>query len=111
TTTPVFSILPWTSQIYLSAGTYYNNGSWTHLSDDNNNQLFVLDPGGGSRWYASSDGAASWNTASNVQLWDDAGIWTSLVQSTRTGNSYFTGGNVGIGTTSPTQKLDVVGIF
>ena len=32
-----------------------------------------------------------------------------LVQSNTSGNSYFTGGNVGIGTSSPSEKLSVAG--
>src|SRR3989344_2096540 len=37
------------------------------------------------------------------------GVFSGLVQSTAVGNSYFTGGRVGIGTTNPTQKMDVAG--
>ena len=103
-----FGVLAWDSQVYLSAGIYYDNG-WVHQNNDDNNLLFTLDPGGGARWYASNNSSGSWNVSSNIQLWDDSANWTSLVQSTRTGNSYFTGGNVGIGTTSPASLLDVNG--
>jgi hypothetical protein len=108
TTNPVFSILPWDSQVYIGAGTYYSNALWVQRSDTAYNQLFTMDPGGGVRWYASSNAPASWwNLASNVQLWDDSANWKALVQSTKSGNSYFTGGNVGIGTTSPAANLHV----
>ncbi|MFH1849615.1 MAG: LamG domain-containing protein [archaeon] len=109
TTNPVYSMLPWDSQIYLSAGIYYSNGAWVHNSDDTNNLLFVLDPGAGTAWYASNNGAGSWNVASNEALWDAGANWKNLVQSTQSGVSYFTGGNVGIGTATPSQLLDVRG--
>jgi len=55
-------------------------------------------------------------TSQNISQWSNNSNYitasetiTGLVQSTATGNSWFTGGNVGIGTTSPTQKLDVAG--
>lgn len=105
---PAFGVLAWDNQVFLSSGIYYDGGSWIHNSDTNNNQLLLLQPGSGVRWYASSNGAGSWNVASNEQLWNDSAIWTSLVQSTRTGNSYFTGGSVGIGTTVPNYKLEVI---
>jgi hypothetical protein len=106
---PAFGVLAWDSEVFLSAGIYYDGGSWVHHNNDNNNQLFVLDPGGGVKWYASNNGSSTWNVASNVQLWDDSGIWTNLVRSTTSGNSYFTGGNVGIGTTAPSYLLHVRG--
>ena len=107
TTNPVFSILPWDDQIFLSAGIYYSNGAWIQNSSTNNNQLLTMTPGQGMNWYASNNGTSSWNVSSNRQLWDDNSYWKSLVQSTRTGDSYFTGGNVGIGTTSPQAMFDV----
>lgn len=105
----VFSVLPWSSQVYISAGVYYSDGSWVHSSDDGNNQLFTLDPGNGTYWYASNNSSGSWNVASGLLLWDDPGNWKSTVQSTRSGNSYFTGGNLGVGTSSPGYKLTVQG--
>jgi len=106
---PAFGILPWDSQVFLSAGTYYDGGTWVQHNDTNDNLIFTLDPGGGARWYASNNGSGSWNIASDIQLWDAAAEWTSTIKSTRSGTSYFTGGNVGIGTTSPAAKLDAVG--
>ena len=104
-----FSVLAWESQVYLGAGIYYDNGVFVHHNSNNNNQLFTLEPGNGVRWFASNNALSSWNQAIDVTLWDDQGDWNSLVQSTRTGNSYFTGGNVGIGTTSPETLLTVSG--
>jgi hypothetical protein len=104
---PAFGILPWDSEVLLSAGVYYDGSTWIHHSNSNDNLLFVLDPGGGARWYASNDGTPNWNVVADEQLWDSSAIWTNLVRSTRSGNSYFTGGNVGIGTTAPAYKLDV----
>ena len=105
-----FGVLAWDTSVFLSAGIYYEGGDWVQGNHNGTNQLFTFTPGSGVRWYASNNGSASWNVSNDVQLWDDAAIWTSLVRSTRAGNSYFTGGNVGIGTTSPSQKLDVAGI-
>lgn len=104
-----YGIMAWESQVYIGAGIYYESGVWVHHNSNNNNQLFVPSPGTGVNWYASNDGAGSWNVASNVTLWNDSGYWKNLVQSTAAGNSYFTGGNVGIGITSPTYKLQVTG--
>jgi hypothetical protein len=104
---PAFGILPWESQIHLSAGITYQNSAWVHQSDTNDNLILTLDPGAGVKWYASNNGSGSWNVASNVSQWDTAGYWKNLVQSTAPGNSYFTGGNVGIGTSTPVAKLDV----
>jgi hypothetical protein len=109
TTNPVFAILPWDGQVYLSAGVYYSNGSWVHNSDDTNNNMLLMDPGVGTTWYASNNSLGSWNVASNISLWDDGARWKSSVQSTRAENSYFTGGNLGIGTTGPNEKIELYG--
>lgn len=76
TTNPVFSILPWDSNVYIGVGVYYSNGAWVHNSDDTNSQLLIMDPGAGVYWYASNNSSGSWNVASNVQLWDSAGNGT-----------------------------------
>ena len=103
-----YSVMAWENEVYIGAGIYYQNGAWVHHNSTTNNSMFVLRTGTGATWYASNNSSGSWNVSSDITLWNDSGIWTSLVQSTRTGNSYFTGGNVGIGTTGPVGKLEVV---
>jgi len=110
-TKPAFSITPGNSQVMLSAGVYYKGNVWTHQSDDGNNQIFSMDPGAGVLWYASNNASGSWNVAPGEVLWNHAGDWKNLVRSTSTGDSYITGGNVGIGTETPNYKLDVSGII
>ena len=109
TSKPAFGLLPWDTAVFLSSGVYYDGDAWQHHSNDNNNQLFALDPAAGARWYASNSGTPSWNISNNQQLWDNNAHWTNIVRSTRAGDSHFTGGNVGINTTSPSNKLQVVG--
>jgi hypothetical protein len=106
---PAFSVLSWESQNYIGSGVYYDGSAWVHHSNDTNSQLLEMLPSVGVRWYSSSNSTASFNVSNAVVLWDNGGDWTSLVQSTRTGSSYFTGGSVGIGTTSPAYTLDVNG--
>ena len=102
-----FGILAHPANVYLSAGTYYDGSVWQIHSGNAYNQLLNMEPATGVNWYASGNGAASWNLASNVNLWNNYGYWKNLVQSTTAGVSYFTGGNVGIGVTSPSKKLVV----
>ena len=109
TTNPVFSVLPWDGQVYLSAGTYYSNGAWVHNSNSANSHIFTLQPGSGTLWYASSNSSASWNVTSGVTLWDDNADWKALVRSTRVGDSYFTGGNLGVGITTPLSSFHTTG--
>jgi len=52
---------------------------------------------------------ASGNSEGCTTAYTAAGTHTGLVQSTAAGNSYFTGGNLGIGTTAPGAKLDIQG--
>jgi len=103
----VFSVFPWNSTTYISSGIYYKDGAWVHASDTTYNILFALNNAatGGARWYASDNSTYSWNLASGVVLWDNSSYWKSLVRSTASGDSYFTGGKVGIGTTTPTSLL------
>ena len=79
----VFSILPWSGGItYINSGIYYDNGSWVHASDNTYNSLFTLSGTSGARWYASDNSTGSWNLASNVNLWNNAGQWSGDINTT-----------------------------
>lgn len=104
-----FSVLPWAGVTYISSGVYYNNSAWVHDSYNSSNALIGIVPNGGVNWYNSNNSAPSWNVANGVLQWDVTGYWKNLVQSTAAGNSYFMGGNVGIGTTTPGYTLDLNG--
>ena len=77
----VFSVLPWSDAItYLASGTYYQGGSWVHASPNDYECLLGISGNTGGRWYATTNGqGGSWNHASNVQLWNNSGVWTSGV--------------------------------
>ena len=77
----VFSVLPWSDAItYLASGTYYQGGSWVHASPNDYECLLGISGNTGGRGYATTNGqGGSWNHASNVQLWNNSGVWTSGV--------------------------------
>ena len=75
----VFGVLPWSSSnTYLSSGAYFDNNAWVHASSDTTSCLLEL-AGDGVGWYASSNSSASWNQASNVQLWNAGGTWVGAI--------------------------------
>ena len=66
--------------------------------------FFHIEDSGGVRMLeVTSDPAGN----ANLQVKDTTGVTKSLINSA--GNSYFNGGNIGIGTTSPAKKLEVNG--
>ena len=78
----VFSVLPWSSSItYLSTGTYYDDGSWIHASDNATSSLLAL-AGDGVHWYASSGSTPNFDVASNVPLWNSTGQWDGDINTT-----------------------------
>jgi len=78
----VFSVLPWSSSItYLGTGTYYEDGSWVHASDNTVSSLLAL-AGDGVHWYASSGSTPNFDVASNVPLWNSTGQWDGDINTT-----------------------------
>ena len=78
-----YSLLPWTNGgTYISSGIYYDNGSWVHRSQGNDNCLLYF-KGSGWGWYSSNNGSSSWNVANNVSIMDSAGQWTGGTSSDR----------------------------
>jgi len=61
--------------------------------------------------YSPADGALEWytNNSAGAHAFRISNQGTVLVNIDSSGNTYFNGGNVGIGTASPTQKLEVTG--
>ena len=100
---PVFSILPYTSQVYLSAGAYYNGSSWVHSSNDVHNCIFTLDPGNGVLWYAGNNSSSISNIASAETLWDTLGHWKNLWRTTKTDHNWALG-SLSIGADYPVQS-------
>ena len=84
--TTAFSILPYNGLIYLSAGTYFENGTW-YYRQASGSSLFVIGETDGAHWY-SGTGASYSNVASNVSLWNASGTW--IGSSSRTLKENFT---------------------
>ena len=103
--TTAASILPYDGEIYISAGTYYEGSVWRY-KQASGASLFMISETTGVNWF-NGTGSSYDNVVSNVKLWNQNGYWKNIVQSNQSGNSYFTGGNVGIGTTSPSYKFHV----
>ncbi len=85
--TTAFSILPYDGIVYLSAGTYYENGVWQYYYSGAGASLFAITETGGAHWY-SGTGASYSNVASNVTLWNASGTWVG--PSSRTLKENFT---------------------
>jgi hypothetical protein len=88
-----FSVLSWDGAVYLASNIYYNDSVWVQSAPtgNNNNQMLTFSPGTGVRWYASNNGSGSWNVASDLQLWSDAGVWQRPLSNTLTLNTSGTG--------------------
>ena len=91
TTDPVFSILPYTGQTYLSTGCYYNGSNWIHSSPNSYNNILVLEPISGANWYCGGNSSTINSIASNKNLWDRTGAWKADINtSSLQVNSAFT---------------------
>jgi len=78
-----FSALPWNAGgTYIASGTYYDNGTWVHRSDGNDNCLFYM-RGGGWYWYSSDNGSTGWNVASSTNIMNSTGVWVGGTSSDR----------------------------
>ena len=97
----VFSVLPWSDAItYLASGTYYQGSSWVHASPNDFSCLLGISGKVGAKWYVTSNGSGgSWNHVSNLQLWNNSGVWTSAVN---TGSTITSAGAVTAGNSSTT---------
>ena len=87
---PVFSVTPWTNQIYIGAGAFYSSSAWyTQNSGNAQYQLFSLFPGTGTTWFAN--GAMTNPITQTITLWTDSGSWVSSINSNNiTGSIYGT---------------------
>lgn len=69
------------SSAFFASGVTYGTGAWVHQNSTAYSCILGLDASGnagiGATWYASSNNSVSWNLASAVPLWDQAGNWVS----------------------------------
>ena len=105
----VWGILPWSGgQTYMSSGTYYDNSTWIHASDNTYNCLFTIAGLNGATWYASNNSTPSWNLASGTVLWDNTGIWKNAVSTTGSVTAASFSG-AGTGLTGTASSLSIGG--
>jgi len=91
TSNPVFSIMPYLGQTYLSTGCYYNGSNWIHSSSNAYNNILVLEPISGANWYCGGNSSTINSIASNKNLWDRTGAWKADINtSSLQVNSAFT---------------------
>lgn len=92
---PVFGIMPWNSEVYLSSGAYYSNFSWVHASPNASSQILAMRPGTGVLWFASNNNSTSWNVAGGSVLWNEQGVWRAPIDTTSKARIIRTGGDMG----------------
>ncbi len=68
-----FSILPYNGLVHLSAGTYYDNGTWKYYRSAGAS-IFGINETSGTVWYSGTGDSYS-NVASGVTLWNASGTW------------------------------------